>query len=162
MRHLVSDIGGTNARFAMVDNHGLPANEKTLKTKDFPGVVEAAQAYLDGQPVDNVVLVVAGPVEQDRIGLTNCPWTFSLEETKMALGALHLIAINDFVAQALAIPKLGAADQVKLSGGEAIEGPAGRRDRSWHRAWGCRTSQDRWCPSPDCDRGWSRRFCTER
>ncbi|MGI9500675.1 MAG: glucokinase, partial [Geminicoccaceae bacterium] len=95
--------------------------EKTLKTKDFPGVVEAAQAYLDGQPVDNVVLVVAGPVEQDRIALTNCPWIFSLKEIKAALGVHHLIAINDFVAQALAMPKLDAGDQVKLGGGEAIE-----------------------------------------
>ncbi|MEM7042918.1 MAG: glucokinase, partial [Pseudomonadota bacterium] len=85
MQRLVSDIGGTNARFALVGGDGWPKDEKTLKTKDFPGVVEAATAYLDGRQVDGAVLVVAGPVEDDRITLTNCPWTFSLAETEQAL-----------------------------------------------------------------------------
>ncbi|MDH3663799.1 MAG: glucokinase [Alphaproteobacteria bacterium] len=120
MRRLVSDIGGTNARFALVDDHGLPRDEKTLKTRDFKGVVEAARAYLGDEPVGSVVLVVAGPVEQDQIALTNCPWTFSLEETKRALGVERLLAINDFVAQALAMPRLDADDVEKLGGGEVV------------------------------------------
>lgn len=121
LRRLVSDIGGTNARFALVGRDGRPHGERTLKTKDFPGVVEAIRSYLEGRPVDNVVLVVAGPVETDRIALTNCPWAFSLEETKATLGVDHLVAINDFVAQALAIPRLDPGDCVKLAGGEALE-----------------------------------------
>lgn len=121
MRRLVSDIGGTNARFALVDAHGWPTDEKTLQTSDFPGVVEAANAYLAGRTVDGVVLVVAGPVEADQIALTNCPWTFSLVETKRALGVTHLIAINDFVAQALSLPKLNDADFIKLAGSQALE-----------------------------------------
>ena len=121
MQRLVSDIGGTNARFALVGDDGWPADEKTLKTKDFPGVVEAADAYLGGRRVDAAVLVVAGPVEDDRIALTNCPWTFSLAETEKALGVDRLIALNDFVAQALAIPRLAPSERVKLGGGEALD-----------------------------------------
>ncbi|MEM8948089.1 MAG: glucokinase [Pseudomonadota bacterium] len=121
MQRLVSDIGGTNARFALVGDDGWPKNENTLKTKDFPGVVEAADTYLDGRSVDGVVLVVAGPVEEDRIALTNCPWAFSLDGTKTAMGVKRLIAINDFVAQALSIPRLDASDCEKLGGGEALD-----------------------------------------
>lgn len=121
LQRLVSDIGGTNARFALVGEDGWPYGEKTLKTKDFPGVTEAVAAYLDGCQVDGVVLVVAGPVESDRIALTNCPWAFSLAETKAVLGVEHLVAINDFVAQALAIPRLGAEECVKLGGGDPLE-----------------------------------------
>ena len=121
MRRLVSDIGGTNARFALVSDEGWPEHVQTLKTRDFPGVVEAAKAYLDGAVIDGAVLVVAGPVEAERIALTNCPWTFSLDETKAALGVERLIAINDFVAQALSIPRLDPADRVKLGGGEALD-----------------------------------------
>ncbi len=121
MQRLVSDIGGTNARFALVGDDGWPKDEKTLRTKDFPGVVEAASAFLKGRRVDGLVLVVAGPVESDRIALTNCPWTFSLEGTKVALGVDRLIAINDFVAQALSIPRLDPSGCVKLGGGEALE-----------------------------------------
>lgn len=121
MQRLVSDIGGTNARFALVGDDGWPEDEKNLKTKDFPGVAEAASAFLAGRSVDGVVLVVAGPVEDDRIALTNCPWVFSLEGTRTALGVDRLIAINDFVAQALSIPRLNPSDCVKLGGGEALD-----------------------------------------
>lgn len=121
MRRLVSDIGGTNARFALVGKYGRPENEKTLKTKDFSGVTEAIKSYLDGRSVDGVVLVVAGPVESDRVALTNCPWAFSLAETRIAIGVDHLIAINDFVAQALSIPALDIDDCVKLGGGAALD-----------------------------------------
>ncbi|MGI9504587.1 MAG: glucokinase, partial [Geminicoccaceae bacterium] len=121
MQRLVSDIGGTNARFALVDEAGSLEGERTLQTRDFPGVVDAATAYLDGRKVDGVVLVVAGPVESDRIALTNCPWAFSLKETRLALGVEHLVAMNDFVAQALSIPSLAAEDCIKLGGGGALD-----------------------------------------
>jgi glucokinase len=121
LRRLVSDIGGTNARFALVDEHGWPTEEKILQTSDFPGVVDAANAYLAGRAVDGVVLVVAGPVESDQIALTNCPWAFSLAETKRALGVSHLVAVNDFVAQALSLPRLDHADFDKLIGGEPLD-----------------------------------------
>ena len=121
MRRLVSDIGGTNARFALVGEDGRPTKERTLKTKDYPSVVQAIDDYLGGEPVASIVLVVAGPVETDRIALTNCPWTFSLAGIKSELGVAGLIAINDFVAQALAIPRLDPVDIEQLAGGEAME-----------------------------------------
>ncbi len=120
LQRLVTDIGGTNARFALVDDDGRLSDEQTLKTKDFPGIVEAASSYLDGRSIESAVLVVAGPVESDHIALTNCPWAFSLAETKAAMGLDRLVAINDFVAQALAIPKLDQDDLLKLGGGESI------------------------------------------
>ncbi|MGI9509807.1 MAG: glucokinase [Geminicoccaceae bacterium] len=128
MQRLVSDIGGTNARFALVGDDGLPTDERTLKTKDFPGVVEAARTYLGSkrsepfERIQSMVLVVAGPVEQEPITLTNCPWSFSLADIKGALGVERLIAINDFVAQALAIPRLRVDEVEQLGGGAAIEG----------------------------------------
>ena len=121
MQRLVSDIGGTNARFALVNEAGWPEDERTLQTKDFPGVVDAARTFLDGREVDGVVLVVAGPVESDQIALTNCPWAFSLKETRRTLEVEHLVAMNDFVAQALSIPRLAADDRIKLGGGETLE-----------------------------------------
>lgn len=120
LQRLVTDIGGTNARFALVDEEGCLTDEQTLQTKDFPGLVEAAMSYLAGRSIIDAVLVVAGPVESDQIALTNCPWAFSLEATKVALGAKRLIAINDFVAQALAIPKLDQGDVMKLGGGDPV------------------------------------------
>ena len=42
MQRLIGDIGGTNARFALVDENGLPAGARTLRVADYPGLVEAA------------------------------------------------------------------------------------------------------------------------
>ncbi len=104
----------------MANDQGRLSDEQTLSTSDFPGIVEAARAYLGGRTIDSAVLVVAGPVESDDVALTNCPWAFSLEATKHALAVDRLVAINDFVAQALAVPRLGQADLRKLGGDQAV------------------------------------------
>ena len=44
MRRLIADIGGTNARFALVGDDGLPTGIRTLRVADHPGLVEAAAA----------------------------------------------------------------------------------------------------------------------
>jgi glucokinase len=64
------------------------------------------------------VLAVATPVESDRVALTNSPWAFSIEATRVALGLERLDVINDFTAQALAVPVLKADERVQIGGGE--------------------------------------------
>ena len=59
MRRLIADIGGTNARFALVGEDGLPTGIRTLRVADHRGLVEAASAYLDGHRVDEAVIAVA-------------------------------------------------------------------------------------------------------
>ena len=43
---LVADIGGTRARFALLDDSGLPDQVRILSVGDFAGPLEAIQAYL--------------------------------------------------------------------------------------------------------------------
>jgi glucokinase len=117
---LLADIGGTNARFALADADGRPTHERVLRTADYPGPVEAARAYLGSRTVETGVFAGAGPVEGDRARLTNSPWSFSISETAAALGLRRLVVINDFVAQALAVPELGPDDVIKLGGGQPV------------------------------------------
>ena len=114
---LIADIGGTNARFALATPDGQPFAEQRLRVSEFPGPVEAARRYLAGRPVDEAVLAVACPVDSDWIKLTNSPWAFSIEATRRALGLTHLAVINDFTAQALAVPRLDADDRVQIGTG---------------------------------------------
>ena len=55
---------------------------------------------------------VAAPVIGDKITMLNSPWTFSMEAVRRHYGwpALHLV--NDFVANALAVPQLKEDDIV--------------------------------------------------
>ena len=122
MRRLIADIGGTNARFALVDLHGLPAEARTLPVAGFPGLVEAAQAYLAGRKVEEAVVAVATPVEGDAVSFTNAPWSFSVREAQARLGLARLAVINDFVAQALAVPHLRPGEREQVGGGEPSPG----------------------------------------
>jgi glucokinase len=121
---LVADIGGTHARFALCGPDGEPRDEEWLQVADHPGVVEAARAYLAGRKVADAVFAVATPVASDRIELTNAPWAFSIRATREALGLERLAVINDFAAQALAVPRLASGDRSQIGGGEPQAGHA--------------------------------------
>lgn len=120
MRRLVGDIGGTNARFALVEGPGPPRDERTLAVADHPGLAEAALAYLGGRRIDEAVLAVATPVETDQVQFTNSPWSFSIAALGRTLGLTRLAVINDFVAQALAVTHLEAVDLEQLSTGQPL------------------------------------------
>ena len=74
---LVADIGGTNARFALLDEGGDggvgPVHH--YKLDDFAGIAEATAAFLEarasGRRPRGAVLAVAGPVSGNRARLTN-------------------------------------------------------------------------------------------
>jgi glucokinase len=123
MDRLVADIGGTNARFALCGPGGQLEAEQKVEVAAYPGVVEAARAYLAGRQVAYAVFAVATHVDSDWIHLTNAPWAFSVRATEAALGLKRLAVINDFTAQALAVPRLGSADRAEL-GGEAPQAGA--------------------------------------
>ena len=80
-------------------------------------MVEAARAYLGDRKVRDAVFAVATPVGADRIKFTNSPWTFSIKATREALGLERLEVINDFTAQALAIPVLRERDRAQICDG---------------------------------------------
>jgi glucokinase len=73
---LLADIGATNVRFALL-SEGVIGPVKWFTVADFPRFTDAVTAFLDCQQVSvrEALLAVAGPVDEDRCVLTNCPWT---------------------------------------------------------------------------------------
>ncbi|MFD0688829.1 glucokinase [Actinomadura fibrosa] len=126
---LVADVGGTNARFALVDGpDGVPGNVESLPTRDHAGLAEAALAYLErhapGVRPSAACLAVAGPVANGRFRLTNAGWPSETPEAvRERLGVPHLEILNDFEALALALPRLGPDDLIAVGG--PIPAPAG-------------------------------------
>jgi glucokinase len=119
---LIGDIGGTNARFALlVDPHAEPKSFDTVQTRHFATIEDAIQAaVLDKTSLlpRTAVIAVAGPVAGDAIKLTNCDWTIKPRDMISGLGLEDVIVLNDFEAQALAVVGLGEDDVIKLGGGE--------------------------------------------
>ena len=125
---LVSDIGGTNARFALVPSGSLqPQQERNLLCADFPGPVEAVRHYLAlcGAPaVREAAFDVATGITGNFVQLTNGPWRFSIEQTQRALGFERLHVINDFTALALGVPLLATREKRQIGGGAPVPATA--------------------------------------
>lgn len=122
---LIADIGGTNARFALIEEGSTtPRHERTLSCANYHTLVDAVLAYLEdaSQPMpETASLAIATPVLKDRVVMTNHVWDLSVEETRKALGLKSLRVINDYTALALALPYLGDDDFRKVGQGTSVD-----------------------------------------
>lgn len=124
---LVADIGGTNARFALVESSQSELLEpRNLVCADYPTIVDAIQAYLEMVSVvavpDQASISIATAVAGDRLKMTNHHWQFSISQTREALGLNSLKVLNDYTALALALPFIPQADCRQIGPGESCEG----------------------------------------
>ncbi|NOT64660.1 MAG: glucokinase [Methylotenera sp.] len=119
---LVADIGGTNARFALLDQAGMPTQIHVLTCIDYPDIGAAIKAYVTmvGKQPTAAVIAIATPITGDRIAMTNHHWSFSVQTLKAELGFTSLVFINDFAALALSLPALTSKDLVQIGGGYAV------------------------------------------
>jgi glucokinase len=121
---LVGDIGGTNARFAVVEHAGAATGvPQIVHTADFATIDDAIRAAvlerLGIQP-RSALLAIAGPVIGDEIPLTNCPWIVKPKGMATTVGLMDVMILNDFEAQALAVVALGDHHVDKIGGGEPL------------------------------------------
>jgi glucokinase len=111
---LVSDVGGTNARFACIATEGGQVSPIIrLSTEKFPDFSTAARAAIaqGGFPRPRSLLVgAAGPLTGRTATLTNANWTIDGPATAAALELQQGILLNDFETLSLCLPTLGAAD----------------------------------------------------
>ena len=118
---LIADIGGTNARFAIVEADGAPFRDLgRTATADHADPIAAIEAFvlprLDAAP-RSAILAVAAPIEGEAIAFTNNRWILEPARLRAALDLETVVVINDFEAQALALPHLGPDALVKIGGG---------------------------------------------
>jgi glucokinase len=106
---LVCDTGGTNVRFSLVIEPGAPLGAVIhLITDDYPGLPDAVEAAIPklGARPSSLIACGAGPVVGRTLKLTNAPWVMDGPETARRLGLQQGLLLNDFEAQALALPAI--------------------------------------------------------
>ena len=122
MSALLADIGGTNARFALLHGGRIGA-PLVLPVAGFATVEAAlAEALSRLAPAGGVgvaVLALAGPVLEEPVRLTNAPWAVSRAALAARFGFARVVLVNDFEVLAHALPHLAAADLVAIGGGTA-------------------------------------------
>jgi glucokinase len=110
---LVGDVGGTHARFVIVDVSAKPwkIGAPVVIDADLPSFTDAVRAGLDklGSKPDAASIAVAGPVTAGAVTFTNRGWR-ATEDDLHALGFKHALLINDFAALAFSALDLPAGD----------------------------------------------------
>ncbi len=126
-RLLVGDIGGTHGRFALAAADLRPERTGVEEGDAHPDFASALAAYLQksGVTADVAAFAVAGPVTAGETArVTNRRnWTFDVEDLKRRFGFSRVVVMNDFVAQAAALPHLTGEELVAL--GPALPPPHG-------------------------------------
>lgn len=123
-RRLVADVGGSNVRFAIADRGGGLAQTQSHRIADFPSFGAALRAYVaaaGGHQIADCAIAAAGPVDADRVKLTNNDWSIERREAAAILGGVPVVLVNDLEAAAAALPHLMQDDWA------AIGGPAATR-----------------------------------
>jgi glucokinase len=125
---LVGDVGGTHARFALIDlATAVPVirEARDLLSHSYGHARDAVAAYLAETtlktPPAIAVIAVAGPVIDGAVRFTNLGWSFA-DSDLHALGIGRARLINDFEALAWATERLTDADMHPL--GIACKGDA--------------------------------------
>lgn len=110
---IVADIGGTNARFALVTGKDQQkyqiAHIHVLKAAQYATCADALQYYLSTLPGIQpraACLAIAGPVNGDLVRMTNLSWQFSCTEMAQQFGFDRFLAMNDFAAVAAACSQI--------------------------------------------------------
>ena len=121
---LLADIGATNARFALLSRGEDIGPVRTLAVADYPQFTDAVAAFLKGEGASpgGAVLAVAGPVEDGRAVMTNCPWVIDAAELRRLLRVPTVRVINDFEATAWSLSALESDHVVAVGAGRAVAG----------------------------------------
>src|SRR5579883_2574856 len=127
-RVVLADIGGTNARFALMDR-GKIGPVQHLRVADFPGkdgVSDALAAFLSSErsaePPARAVFGVAGPIQNNRVAFTNSDWVVDGAELGKRFGLPCVKLLNDFEALGWSLPALEAADLLALGNQQPLQG----------------------------------------
>ena len=126
---LLADIGGTHARFALLDSDAQVNEAWTVTSADYPDFITAAEKYLEhAKPhirPTRAAFACAGPLTDDHVTLTNRhTWSIQRDEVAQALSLDDVLIVNDFAAIAHGIPRLGSSYCRQIGGGAAVEGAA--------------------------------------
>lgn len=134
---LVGDIGGTNARFALVTERG--AQPRTLSHEPTGGHPDPSSAIrtalakgahaVGAPPPRSAVLAIAGRVDGPEIQLTNAPWLVAPARIAADFGLSSAVVVNDYVPVAAGAAGIRPTDLTPIGPhiDPAPEPPAGAR-----------------------------------
>ncbi|TVS16625.1 MAG: glucokinase [Gammaproteobacteria bacterium] len=129
---LVADIGGTRARFRLLEPVGNGSRirfEWSWPSAQFDSLTTALQHCLgqlsaaDRNSTKSAWLAVAGPVAGGAVQFSNLPWKADTTSLRRQCGLAEVHLVNDLEALAWGIPELTSTQVVELQSGNPDDGP---------------------------------------
>jgi len=127
MNVLAGDVGGTNARLALVevtDGRAVVREQRTYPSRSYPGltpIVRAFSAEVGSRP-ERACIGVPCPATEDPCLAPNLPWRVDASTLAEEIGIASSVLINDFTAIGHGIAFLRAEDVETLQPGEPKAG----------------------------------------
>lgn len=108
---LISDIGGTNARFELLEISAEAGtrviDQKVLSTRDFQSLEVCISTFLAGRPACSIcVIAIAGLIDNHKQWSGSYLWPSSSEQQLQKLGFGSVVFLNDLEAAGLGATKL--------------------------------------------------------
>ena len=119
---LAGDVGGTNARLALVelDERGARIlRDGQYPSREYPGLGPIVRRFCEksaGSP-ERACFGIACPIVGEDCVAPNLPWTVNVRTLAVGIGIPATTIINDFVAVGHGIELLGPSDLVTLQEG---------------------------------------------
>ena len=126
---LVGDIGGTNARFGLIEAQGeqprLLSHEATADHPDPSSAIRASLAKAgDRKPPRSTILAIAGRVDGPEIQLTNAHWKIAGQRIAEDFGLSTAVVVNDYVPVAAGAAGIAPHDLTPVGPCPPISGGA--------------------------------------
>jgi len=108
---LAGDVGGTKVHLALYSfSHGRlqSIRDKKFPAQNYDGLEKIVLEFLSGEaePITAACFGCPGPVKDNRLKLTNLPWTLDGRKLSADLKINHVFLINDLEANGYGIPEL--------------------------------------------------------
>ncbi|GJE78433.1 glucokinase [Methylorubrum suomiense] len=98
---LVGDIGGTNARFGLIETRGAApqvlSHEPTAGHADPSAAIRASLGKSGAPAPRSAILAIAGRVDAPAVQLTNAHWVVAGEAVGRDFGLSRVTIVNDYV-----------------------------------------------------------------
>lgn len=123
MELIAGDIGGTKSWLVWLGGASPDTVqlrfERVYPSGDFSSGASLLRQFISDAriavPPDRLVLALPGPLQAQRVALTNLDWTLDAAELQEALGIAEVRFVNDFQAAAAGVATLTAADVIALN-----------------------------------------------
>lgn len=118
---MVADVGGTNTRIALFNSQQRELQHcVNYSNDDFARFEDVLASWLGSLPLatpQDCCIAVAAPHDGDSVVMSNRDWAFSCRALQQAFGFSHFTRLNDFEANAHALPHLTDTDTAVLQAG---------------------------------------------